>query len=135
MCPCYKEYFLAYKVPILEMKKAFDCKCTRLHRTVVYFCKRHPYGHDSINLIDKECKCKIKDPHARCWFCCLVVRLLNRHVDKMFLEEMPDCMSYRVTPIEAYLESIHCDSFIWFNGECVQFDLDNPLYTIPGRTD
>ena len=135
MCPCYKEYFLAYKVPILEMKKTFECKCTRPHRTFVYICKQHTYGCNSINLTDKECNCKTKDPRARCWFCCLVVRLLNCCAEKNCLEEMSDSMSYRVTPIEIYLESIDCDSFIWFNGECVQSDLDNASYTIPVSTD
>ena len=135
MCPCDKEYFLAYEVPVLEMKKTFDCNCIRPHRTFVYCGKQHPYARDSINLIGKECNCKFKDPCARCWFCCLVVRLLNRRVEKICLEEMPNFTSYRVTSIETYLESIHCDSFFWFNGECVLLDLDNPLYTIPARTD
>ena len=135
MFPCYKEYFLAYKVPILEMKKAFECRCARPHRTFVYVCKQHTYRCNSTNLTDKECNSKIKDPCARCWFCRLVVRLLNRCAEKNCLEEMSDSMSYRVTPIEIYLESINCDSFILFNGECVQSDLDNAWYTITASTD
>ena len=27
------------------------------------------------------------------------------------------------------------DPFLWFNGEFVQIDLDNPLHDIPAQTD
>ena len=64
MCPCYKDYFKQYEVPILRHLIHFHCKCKgKDHEMFIHFCGSHPYGTTipSIverNVVEKKCFAK-----------------------------------------------------------------------------
>ena len=121
----------SYNIPIVEIKKTFDCSCKKPHKTFAYSCARHPYGH---SLPCERCQC-INRAYAKCPFCCFVICCLNIQAYKVCLEEMPDFMSYRVVPIEKHLETLQTDLFIWFDVDFVRITLDNPMHIVPAETD
>lgn len=112
MCPSYKKHFLAHNMPFVEIKKDFECTCKKPHETFIYFCKCHPYGDRPPY---KRCECVNSAPSSRCPFCYFLKCCLNERTYKVYLEKLPDFMTYRVTQIDKLLKKIPFNPSIWFD--------------------
>ena len=135
MCPCYKDYFIASKEPIVEHWVHFKCKCRRSQKIFVHFCKYHLFGNnfwhireDSVEEIEDKCFCKKCDANPLCNFCLSACYCLNFRSHKICLNDLPDWMAPRVVPLETFLKKINCEPFFYWNEKDsrVESSLGNP---------
>ena len=105
MCPSYKEHFLAHNMLFVEIKRDFECTCKK--RNFYLFLQMSSIGDRSPY---KRCECVNSAPSSRCPFCYFLRCCLNERTYKVYLEKLPDFMTYRVTQIDKLLKkflSIH----------------------------